>query len=337
MKSVEIQLPYGVDALRLVDRPEPHGPGRGQVLVRVRAVALNYRDLLVSRGQGRWCPAIGRVPASDAAGEVVAIGPDVKRVRVGDRVISVFLPRWIDGAISPEKVVGALGGATTDGVLSEYVIFDAEGVVVAPEYLTDLEAATLPCAAVTAWHAVTRANTLRPHTTLLIQGTGGVSLFALQFAKAAGARVIATSSSDDKLVRVSALGADGINYRSCEEWDVEVLRMTAGIGVDHVIDIGGAATIARSISAVRYEGIVSVVGLIGGMAASIDLGPLFLKNLRIDGVETGSRRMLESMLCWMAERSLRPIIDRVFPLSEATKAFAHLESGAHMGKVCITL
>ena len=337
MRAIEIHEPYGCDALRLVEHTEPGPPGAGQVLIRVRAVALNYRDLLVTKGFDRWRPPSGRVPASDAVGIVAAVGPGVRRVEIGRRVVLTFLPHWIDGPLTASKLAGALGGATTDGVLREQLLVDAESVVLVPDYLSDVEAATLPCAAVTAWHAVSRAGTLHRERTLLVQGTGGVSLFALQFAKAAGAAVIATSKSDEKLQLATKLGAThGINYLRHPDWDHAVLDLTDGIGVDHVVDIGGADTINRSIRAVRHEGIVSIIGLVGGLNAQIDIGPIFLKNIRIDGVETGSRAMLESMMAFMGQHRIRPVIDKVFALEDAPAAFRHLDAGVHVGKVCIS-
>lgn len=338
MRVIEVREPYGCDALQLAERAEPGQPGAGQVLIRVRAVALNYRDLLVARGFDRWRPPPGRVPASDAVGIVEAIGTGVRRVEVGQRVVVAFLPHWIDGPLTPAKLAGALGGATADGVLRELLLVDAESLVAVPEYLTDVEAATLPCAALTAWHAVSRAGTLDPKRTLLVQGTGGVSLFALQFAKAAGASIITTSKSEEKLETAVKLGASyGINYRRHPDWDRAVLDLTDGRGVDHVLDIGGADTINRSIGAVCYEGIVSIIGLIGGLDATLDIGPIFLKNIRIDGVETGSRAMLESMNAFMTQHRIRPVIDRVFDMTDAPAAFRYLDSGAHVGKVCIGL
>lgn len=336
MKALEVHAPYGFGALQLLERNDPGPPASGQVLVRISAVSLNHRDLLVVKGFERWRPSSGRIPASDAVGVIEAIGSGVDRVGIGDRVILSFLPHWIDGPMTQAKLQGALGGASSDGVLCERILVDAEAVVKAPEYLTDVEAATLPCAGLTAWHAVSRAGTLDPEKTLLVQGTGGVSLFALQFAKAAGAKVVAISSSDKKLQIVAKLGAAaGINYISNPDWDQKVMELTGGIGVDHVVDIGGAQTLNRSIAAVRCEGIVSVVGLVGGLQAQIDIGPVFLKNIRIDGVETGSRKMLEDMIEFMSSYRLHPVVDQIFPLDEAAEAFQYLDNGAHVGKVCI--
>lgn len=322
--------------MHVVEREEPAAPLPGQVLVRVRAVSLNYRDILVARGFQRWQPPSGRIPGSDAAGEVIATGTAVARVKPGDRVMSTILPRWIDGPLTAQKLDGSLGGAHADGVLAEYVLLDAESVVPIPDYLSDVEGACLPCAALTAWHALSRADSLRPGATVLVQGTGGVSLFALQLAVAAGAQVIVISSSDQKLARARELGAiASINYRTRVDWDREVLRITNGQGVQHVIDVGGASTIESSISAAAFEGTVSIVGLIGGLDAKVDLSTIFIKNLRVHGVETGSRRMLEAMAAWMSERGMHPMVDRRFALDEVCAAFHYLAAAAHMGKVCV--
>ncbi len=318
------------------ERPDPGAPAPGQVLVRMRAVALNYRDLLVVQGQDRWLPPIGRVPVSDGVGIVQAIGVGVDRFSVGQRVISTILPNWIDGPLTDAKRQGGLGGPSADGVLAELVLFDADALVSTPGYLSDVEAATLPVAALTAWHALTRANSLRPGATILVQGSGGVSLFGLQLGLAAGASVYATSSSNVKLDRMRQLGAAGTaNYRSAADWDVEILRMTDGRGVDHVIDIGGASTLSRSLNAVAFGGVVSVVGLVGGLKAQIDVAEIFQKNMTLHGIETGSRTMFEAMLEWMEAREIHPIVGKTFAFHETQAAFFHQQAGAGIGKTCI--
>ncbi len=318
------------------ERPDPGAPGPGQVLVRMRAVALNYRDLLVVQGQDRWLPPIGRVPVSDGVGIVEAIGVGVDRFRVGQRVISTILPNWIDGPLTDAKQQGGLGGPSADGVLAELVLFDADALVSTPAYLSDVEAATLPVAALTAWHALTRANSLRPGATILVQGSGGVSLFALQFGLAAGARVYATSSSDAKLDRMRELGTAGTaNYRTAADWDVEILGMTDGRGVDHVIDIGGASTLSQSLNAVAFGGIVSVVGLVGGLKAQIDVAQIFQKNMTLHGIETGSRTMFEAMLDWMEAREIHPIVGKTFSFEKTQAAFFHQQASTGIGKTCI--
>ena len=338
MQTVRIPPSYDLHDLTVVEAPDPPPPAAGNVLLAMQAVSLNYRDLLVARGHDRWRPPVGRIPVSDGVGIVSAIGPDVDRTMLGRRVMTTFLPRWISGPMTKEKREGALGGPARDGVLATRVTLPAESVVPVPDDLTDVEAACLPCAGVTAWHAVTRAGSHRRDATVLIQGTGGVALFAVQILLAAGARVIATSSSDDKLAKLRRLGVrDTINYRTTPHWDVEVLRLTAGLGVDHVIDIGGADSLARSMSAVAVEGVVSMVGVIGGLKAEIDIGVAFDKNLRLDGVETGSRAMLEALLAFIMGHRVKPVVDRVFSLAAARDAFLRLESGGHFGKICIVL
>lgn len=336
MKAYEIYEPFGIDALTLVERPEPQ-PGPGQVLVRIRAVSLNYRDLLVVKGV--WRPSSPRIPVSDGVGEVVAAGKGVTRIRTGDRVAGIFLPGWIDGEVTPEKLqVPSLGGVGLDGTLAEYVSFDEEAVVRVPEHLSDEEAATLPLAAVTAWHAVIRRSGVKKGDTVLVQGTGGVSLFSLQFAHMAGARVIVTSSSDEKLRRARELGAvHGINYKDSPDWDERVLEITEGRGVDHVVEVVGAENLTRSLNAVRMSGSISMVGLLGGTSAQIETFGFVEKNVRLNGIYIGSREMFEEMNQAIAEHRLRPVVDRVFGFDEAREALRYLETGSHFGKVCIRL
>lgn len=336
MKAYIVQEPFGLDALTLVERPVPQ-PGPGQVLVRMLAVSLNYRDLLVLRGV--WRPTGPRIPLSDGVGEVVAVGEGVTRVRVGDRVAGTFLPGWIDGELSPEKLQApSLGGVGADGTLAELVVFGAEEVVRVPEHLTDEEAATLPLAGVTAWHAVIRRSGVKAGETVLVQGTGGVSLFALQFARMRGARVIATSSSNEKLRRARELGAEhGINYKESPAWDERALEITEGRGVDHVIEVVGAENLTRSLNAVRMSGSISVIGLLGGSNARIETFGFVEKNVRLHGIYIGSREMFEEMNQAIVEHALKPVVDRVFGFDEAGEALRYLEAGSHFGKVCIRM
>ncbi|MGH8251843.1 MAG: zinc-dependent alcohol dehydrogenase family protein [Steroidobacteraceae bacterium] len=336
MRLIEVPSSLNINDLRPVERPDPPPPGVGQVLIRMSAVSLNFRDLLVTQGRDRWRPPTGRIPVSDGVGVVQSIGPGTDRVRAGQRVITTFLPKWISGPLTAENREGALGGPSADGVLAEQVVLDASAVVPAPDYLTDTEAATLPAAALTAWHALTRANSLGSGSTVLVEGTGGVSLFALQIAVAAGAKVIATSSSDIKLNRLREFGAsETVNYVKHRDWGREVIELTDGRGVDHAIDIGGATTLGQSILSASIGGVVSIVGLVGGIVAQINLGEVFQKNLRLDGIETGSRSMLEEMVHWFNSKRLHPIIDKVFPFEDSRAALLHLQAGGHMGKVCI--
>lgn len=337
MRVLETPSSHRLEDLVLTERPDPPTPGPGQALVRIGAVGLNRRDLLVATGHDRWLSPHGRILGSDGVGRVIAVGRGVERLKVGDRVISTILPNWISGPLTPQKLRGGLGGPGADGVFAEQVLFDAAALALVPDYLTDEEAATLPCAALTAWHALTRGGALRAGARVLVEGTGGVSVFALQMAAAAGAEVIATSSSDAKLERLREHGAKGtVNYREWNNWGEEVLRLTDGCGVDLALDIGGAATLNQSILATACEGVVSMVGVVGGMSAQINIADIWLKNLRLDGIETGSRTMLEEMIAWFKDKHIQPVIDRIYPIDESKHAFQRLCDGGHFGKICLT-
>ena len=335
MKAFEIRQASGIDALTLTEKPEPK-PSYGQVLVKTKAVSLNYRDLLVVKGAySRNLPS-GLIPCSDGAGEVVEVGEGVTRANPGDRVAGIYMQTWISGELNESKAKSALGGAI-DGVLAEYVLFHQDGLVHIPEHLSYEEAATLPCAAVTAWNGLITSGGLKLGDTVLVMGTGGVSIFALQFAKISGARVIATSSSDEKLERVKQLGAsDGINYKSVPDWDKKVWELTKKVGVDHVVEVGGAGTLAKSLRAVRMGGHISLIGVLSGAGEANPL-PAVMKNIRIQGIYVGSRDMFEAMNIAISLHQLHPVIDRVFPFEEAKEAFLYMESGAHFGKVVIRL
>ena len=333
MKVYAITDGFGLENLRQVERTQPE-PGPGQVLLKIKAASLNYRDLLVVKGAYNPKMPLPRVPCSDAVGEVVAMGPGVSRVKTGQRVAGLFMPGWLDGELDDTKAKTALGGSV-DGLLAEYAVLDESALVAVPAHLSDEEAATLPCAAVTAWNGLVVSGGVKPGDTVLIQGTGGVSLFALQFAKMAGARVIATSSSDDKLARVKAMGAvEGINYRTVTEWGEEVRRRTGNRGVDHVIEVGGAGTLAQSLRAVRTAGHIALIGVLSGYGQVNPL-PILMKGVRVTGIYVGSREMFDAMNRAIALSQLRPVVDRVFRFGEAVEAFRHLESGAHFGKVVI--
>ncbi len=334
MKAYEFNgPPRGLAALGLVERPEPV-PGPGQALVRMRAASLNYRDIQILRGSYGVRP---EVPLSDGAGEVVSVAPGVTRVRVGDRVAGAFRQAHISGDLTPETAASALGGET-EGVLAELVAFDQRGLVMVPEHLSYEEAATLPCAAVTAWNALVVEGQLQAGETVLLLGTGGVSVFALQFAKQMGAKVIITSSSDEKLERARSLGADLlINYKATPGWDEEVTALTEGRGADIVLELGGSETLSRSLNAVRVSGRVQVIGVINGIKGEIDVTKILGKHIRVQGISVGSRDSFEAMNRAIAQGRLRPAIDRVFPFGEAKDAFAYLETGNHFGKVVITI
>ncbi len=336
MKQYQINDPQGIDSLQLVECDEPK-PSSNQVQVKVRATSLNYRDLMVVEGRyARGASKPNLVPLSDGAGEVVAVGDAVTRVKVGDRVAAIFMQRWIGGSITPDVQASALGGSI-DGMLSEYVVLHEDGLVHLPEHLSFEEGATLPCAAVTAWHALVRQGHLSAGQSVLVLGSGGVSVFALQFAKLFGARIIATSSSDEKLAKLEALGASGlINYRKTADWDSAVLDLTDGQGADHIVEVGGAGTLSRSLSCVSVDGFVYVIGLLSG-AAEIDPMPILRRMVTVQGVYVGSREMFEAMNRAITTHELRPVIDRSFAFEDAREAFAYFQSQAHFGKVVITI
>jgi NADPH:quinone reductase-like Zn-dependent oxidoreductase len=331
---------FGLDNLREVELAET-APAPDAVLVRVHAVSLNYRDLLVVKGLYNPKMALPRIPCSDGAGEVVAVGEGVSRVRVGDRVCGIFMQRWLDGPLTAAKSRLALGG-DVDGMLSEYVLLNQDGVVRFPEHLSFEEAATLPCAGVTAWNALHHvgdpARPVQGGETVLIQGTGGVSIFAMQFARLAGARVIGTSSSDGKLEGAMALGLSaGCNYRQRPEWSRWVAEVTGGEGADRVIEVGGAGTFGQSLRAARVEGMIAQIGVLTGGTTSdpVALTPILHKQLRVQGIYVGSQAMFEEMNTAIATAKLRPVIDRVYGPGEAREALLRMEAGSHFGKIVV--
>jgi len=335
MKVFEIKDIFGIDNLALVDRPQP-SPGHGQILVKVRAVSLNYRDLLVVKGLYNPKLPLPLIPFSDGAGDVVALGDGVSRVKAGDRVTSLFMQTWLGGELTDSKARSALGGGI-DGMLAEYVVLHEDGVVHIPDHLSYEEAATLPCAAVTAWHAVIETG-LKLGESVLVLGTGGVSLFALQFARLAGAKVIVTSGSDEKLMRARQLGAEScINYKKVPEWDLKVRELTGGTGVDLVVEVGGAGTLPRSLKAVRAGGRISLIGVLTGTAREINPLPIIMKNIRVEGILVGPREIFESMNRAISLHNLHPVVDRIFSFEETGQALHHMESGAHFGKICIRI
>ena len=334
MKVLALQSGFGLENLSLVERPIPEIDAH-QVLVRIRAASLNYRDLLIVKGQYNPKLVFPRVLGSDAAGEVVGVGVGVTRFQTGDRVIGCFMPDWIDGPIS-EKVAKSSLGSDRDGVIAEYVAFDEQALVPIPGDFSFAEAATLPCAAVTAWNALIGGK-CGPGKTVLLQGTGGVSLFALQFAKALGAKVFMTSSSDEKLKRALGMGADGgTNYKVTPDWDKWARQQTGGTGVDIVVEVGGAGTLERSIRAVRFGGHIALIGVLAGIVSFNPIS-ILMKAVRVQGIFVGSRAMFEDMNRLIVGESIHPVVDRVFALEEASQAFQYLESGSHFGKIVIQL
>ncbi|SKA39869.1 NADPH:quinone reductase [Enhydrobacter aerosaccus] len=334
MKTYIIPTPKGIDSLTLVERSDPT-PGPYQVLVRVRATSLNYRDLLTIEAQyARAAPKPDLIPLSDGAGEVVAVGPGVTKFKVGDRVAGCFMQRWIGGAISDRAMASAMGGAI-DGMLTELAVLEEDGAVRLPPHLSFAEGATLPCAAVTAWNALVEIGGIKAGDTVLIQGSGGVSIFALQFAKMSGARVIATSSSPAKAERLKAMGAEAvIDYRATPDWDREAMTLTGGRGADIIVEVGGAGTLPRSFMAARLGGTISVIGLLSGMA-TLDPMPILRRNLRVQGLYVGSTQMFEAMNRAIEAGGLKPVIDKVFPFAEAREAYRHLKGQTHFGKIVI--
>ena len=331
---------FGIENLQLQELPIPRVTP-GTVLIKVHAVSLNYRDLLMVRGLYNPKMPLPRIPCSDGAGEVVAVGEDVTRVSIGDRVCGIFMQQWLDGPITAEKSRLALGG-DIDGMLAEYVLLPQDGVTLFPQHLTYEEAATLPCAAVTAWNALDYGgdpvNPLAPGSTIVIQGTGGVSIFALQFAKLFGATVLGTSSSDEKLARAQTLGLDsGFNYKQDPDWARWVVASTQGLGADRIIEVGGAGTFDQSLRAARPGGTIAQIGVLsaGTPGEAIPFPLILHKQLRIQGIYVGSRAIFEQMNATIAQAQLRPVIDQVFAFDQSPRAFRHMQDAAHFGKIVI--
>ena len=327
---------FGLDHLKLEQQALP-APASFQVVVRFHAASLNYRDLMVALGHYNPKMELPRILGSDAAGEVVAVGDRVTRLKVGDRVASLFFQEWFEGEITKETGKSALGGSI-DGVFATARLLPETGLIRIPDFLSFEQAATLPCAALTAWNALARKGQLRPGQTVLILGTGGVSIFGLQIAKAAGATVILTSSSDEKLERGRKLGADHIiNYKTTPEWDAEVLKITGRVGVDHVVEVGGSGTLARSLNAVRVAGNVSLIGVLSEPGKGVDVLSVLRKSIHLNGVYVGSRHMFEELNAALTVNKIEPGVDRVFPLAEARAAFEFMQSGSHFGKIVLSL
>lgn len=334
MKAYEIQGGFGLENVKVAERPVPV-PGPNEVLVKMLAVSLNSREQGVINGLFDPNMKLPLIPVSDGVGEVVGLGKQASKFKVGDRVSAIFTQSWISGEPTRENWISTLG-YPLNGLLAEFAVLPEEGLVHVPGYLTDEEAASLPCAGVTAWHAIVEEGKIKAGETVVVQGTGGVSLFALQFAKLHGAAVIITSSSDKKLEHAKALGADfGINYKQTPDWDKAVLDWTKGVGADHIVDVGGAATLNRSIFALRVGGRISIIGLLSGARAELDIGPALLRKARLQAINIGSRDMFEAMNRAIERCELRPVVDRVFPFEHAIDALRYLGTGTHFGKICI--
>ena len=337
MKAVVIRdHGRGVEAWKLVDRRDP-APGPGQVLVRVRAASLNHRDLLIARGQFGGRPKDDLIPVADGAGEVVALGADVTRWKAGDRVAGSYFQTWQAGPLRADYFQHMLGAGSTDGMLAQVVALPETGLVRIPSHLSYEEAATLPCAGLAAWNALMAPSRRQPPgAAVLILGTGGVSIFAVQLALAAGLRVIATSSSADKIERLRELGVTGtINYRETPDWQLEVLRLTGGEGVDQVIEVGGGGTLARSLEAVKSGGAVSLIGHLTGTKSEINPFSILVKAVHLEGVVVGSMQMFEEMSRALEAIALHPVIDEILPLQRANEALARMETATHFGKIVI--
>jgi NADPH:quinone reductase-like Zn-dependent oxidoreductase len=335
MKAFQITK-FGLESLQMVQRPEPVA-GPGQVLVRVRAASLNYRDLMMVAGHYDPKLKMPRIPLSDGAGEVAAVGEGVTRFRAGDRVAGLFFQNWQEGDATAESFRGALGG-DVDGMLAEYVVLPERGLIHFPAHLSYEEAATLPCAGLTAWAALMEAAAIKPGDTVVVQGTGGVSIFALQFAKLSGARVLGTSSSDDKLAKAKALGLDaGVNYKQRPDWSGWVKEQTDGRGADVIVEVGGAGTFSQSLQAIRVGGTVTQIGVLSSSDEKLAVIPILMHRVHIVGIYVGSRSMFRAMNQALDLHRIRPVIDKVFSLDEAVAAYRHLASGQHFGKVVIQL
>jgi NADPH:quinone reductase-like Zn-dependent oxidoreductase len=332
MRAYEIQS-FGIDNLALVERPVPE-PGPYQVLVKMHAWSLNYRDLMTVSGSYNPRLKLPQIPLSDGVGEVVAVGSEVRSVKPGDRVANTFFERWVSGEATDEKARSALG-AGRDGVLSEYVVLHEEGVISFPDHLTYTEAATLPCAALTAWNALVIEGKIKAGDIVLTLGTGGVSIFALQFGVLNGAQVIITSSSNEKLSRAKQLGAGHmVNYREVAEWGKHVRQLTGGQGVDLVVEVGGAGTFNQSLTALKRGATLCLIGVLA-QGPNVNIVPVLMNNIRVQGIFVGTREAFQSMNSAIALHHLHPVIDRTFGFEEAREAFRFMESGRHFGKICI--
>lgn len=335
MRVFQIEGDWGMDHLKLSTRPEPKA-GPGQVVVRMNASSLNYRDLVVpNRGYGSHTGTLPLIPVSDGAGVVAEIGPGVQRVAVGDRVCPTYFQRWVSGEPNLERLTQSLGGPI-DGTMTDYMCLSEEGVSKLPAHLSDIEAATLPCAALTAWSALVTSAHIQPGDRVLVQGCGGVALFAVAFAKMLGAHVTVISSSEERIDRVKALGADAtVNYRTTPEWAKATRDITGGRGYDLVLELGGEKTLPQSLRCIRPGGTVAMIGILSGSAMATSLGLIITRQVRLQGVTVGHRDGFEAMLRAIDLHQIKPVVDRVFAFEELKEAMAYLQSGAQFGKVCL--
>lgn len=336
MKAIQTVKPSTLDTLRYVDMAEPAAPGRGEITVRLRASSLNYHDYMVVLGA---IPTPeGRIPMSDGAGEVTAVGEGVKRFAVGDAVVSTFFPQWLEGDDAPEDGFAGVPGDGADGYARELVTAPATSFTHAPKGWTHAESATITCAGVTAWRGLVADGRLKGGETVLVQGTGGVSIYGLQIAKAFGCTVIATSSSDEKLERLKALGADHvINYKSEPDWGVAARKLTGGRGVDHILEIGGSGTMPQSIEASRNGGHIALIGVLAGFAGPVPTVSIMGKQLKVIGLTVGSRRHQLDMIRAIDVAGYRPVLDQHFPLERLGDAFKHQASNTHFGKIVVDI
>ncbi len=339
MQAIQLQQRGSAEYLRLADVFKPQ-PGPREVLVEMQAVSLNWKDILMVKGGFGIGDALSLplVPFSDGAGVVVEVGADVDGSRVGDRVCPLFFQEWSAGPVNAGALASGLAAERYPGVASQYVRLPADGVAPYPAHLSPAEASTLPCAGVTAWNALVAQGNVKAGDVVVLQGTGGVASHALAFAKALGARTIVLSSSDDKLARARESGADeAINYRTTPQWASSVLELTQGRGADIIVDVGGAATLPQSIEAVRVGGFIAVVGVVGGLSMELQVPALMFKAIRLQGVAVGSREHFTAMCRAMEANRIRPAVDRIFAMSEASEAVAYLESAQHVGKVVLEI
>jgi len=331
----QLENEWSVENLRIAKKPVPL-PGQGQILLKIKAASLNYRDLVVlKRGYGPFTGELPLIPVSDGVGEVVEIGKGSDNSLLGKRVCPLFMPKWISGKPNRDKITSTLGGPI-DGLMTEYMAIDQDSVVQIPDFLSDTEASTLPCAALTAWNALIGSGGISRGEKVLIQGTGGVSIFALQMANIIGAKTILISSDDNKLKKAAELGADEIiNYVKFPAWGKEIIKLTSGEGVDQVIEVGGEETLPQSLRAVKPGGTISMIGVLSGAKMSVNLGLIVTRKIRMQGITVGNRDDFINMTDFISKNKLKPVIDKVFDFKDLPEAFRYLASAKHFGKICI--